>query len=395
MKKINKLIRIVINSLVHPSHLKVIIRDILKIRQPIKSDEIHLSAAMDWLKKSQDVSKYGGCSGVYTFEKGWSEPYPETTGYIIPTFIDYGELASDQDFIDRAERLGDWEINIQLPSGAVRGGVGINDYPIVFNTGQVIIGWIALYKKTLKQKYLDASIKACDWLVSNMDSDGKWSKNTYNGIPHSYNVRVAWPLLEVGIITSNSSYINSAKKNIRWVLDQSNENSWFNYMGFNNENNPLTHTIAYTLRGLLECAILLNQADVKDEIKDEILNHVYKASNHILTLINRRDKRFLNGTLDANWESKDSFSCLTGNAQLSIIFMKLNLLKKNNDFATAAAKNLDQLKSTQDLKSINRGINGGIAGSYPIWGNYVNFGYPNWAVKFFADGLMLKKTIRM
>jgi hypothetical protein len=35
-------------------------------------------------------------------------------------------------------------------------------------------------------------------------------------------------------------------------------------------------------------------------------------------------------------------------------------------------------------------VRGGIAGSWPIWGAYSRFEFPNWAAKFFADALMLE-----
>jgi hypothetical protein len=46
------------------------------------------------------------------------------------------------------------------------------------------------------------------------------------------------------------------------------------------------------------------------------------------------------------------------------------------------------LCGTQDLKSSDPGIRGGIKGSQPIWGEYGEYEYLNWAAKFFADALM-------
>jgi hypothetical protein len=34
---------------------------------------------------------------------------------------------------------------------------------------------------------------------------------------------------------------------------------------------------------------------------------------------------------------------------------------------------------------------GALPGSYPVWGRYEPFGFPNWATKFFADSLLLEK----
>ncbi|MBN2487380.1 MAG: hypothetical protein JXB34_15500 [Bacteroidales bacterium] len=395
MKKIIKVISLVINSILHPSHVSIIFRDLSKILPTPLPDEVHLNAAINWLCKSQDAAKLGGCAGVYTFEKGWTGPYPETTGYIIPTFIQYAELTGKTEYVDRAKRMGDWEISIQLSSGAVRGGVGINEYPIVFNTGQVMLGWVALYKKTQAKKYLDAAVKASEWLVSNMDDDGKWSKNTFNNIPHAYNVRVTWALLKVAALTGNNTFYAAAIKNINWVLSQYKENAWFGYMSFSLDKQPLTHTIAYTLRGLLECSFLVEGA-----LKNEILEKVTKASLQIKNyyLLNEdaaisKSRGFLPGTFNNKWKSGDGYSCLTGNVQMAIIWMKLYKINGDKSFFDVAVKNIEQVKSTQNLNSHNSGINGGIAGSYPIWGKYTNFGYPNWAAKFFADAIMLKNSI--
>ena len=42
----------------------------------------------------------------------------------------------------------------------------------------------------------------------------------------------------------------------------------------------------------------------------------------------------------------------------------------------------------------NKNINGGIPGSDPIWGKYGYFSFPNWAVKFNIDSLLLKKELK-
>jgi len=127
--------RALFRSIIHTSQAKVILRDAFKMKQDVYSNEIHLKGAIDWLCLSQDISGSGGCAAAYEFQSGWSQPYPETTGYIISTFLRYAEITQDQKFKYRAIQMGNWEIDIQLPSGAIRGGSGINDYPIVFNTG--------------------------------------------------------------------------------------------------------------------------------------------------------------------------------------------------------------------------------------------------------------------
>src|SRR5579864_1214853 len=45
-----------------------------------------------WLCRAQDrsASRDGGVARHYSLVEGWSNSYPETTGYIAETFLDYG-----------------------------------------------------------------------------------------------------------------------------------------------------------------------------------------------------------------------------------------------------------------------------------------------------------------
>jgi len=38
-------------------------------------------------------------------------------------------------------------------------------------------------------------------------------------------------------------------------------------------------------------------------------------------------------------------------------------------------------------------VNGAIGGSYPLLGSYMTAGYPNWATKYFLDGLLLQERL--
>jgi hypothetical protein len=258
----------------------------------------------------------------------------------------------------------------------------------------VILGWVDLYHHTGYERYLSASVKAADWLSINMENDGRWINYCYNGITHAYHSRVSWSLLEVYKHTNNSKYKDAAVRNITWVLSRVQENGWIEDMGFTRDETPFTHTIAYTLRGLLECSyffeegLKLKTQDIVMQAAEKIMYKYEKNKNNPYSL-----PKFLPGNLNNKWQSNAKFSCLTGNAQIAIIWLKIYQLNKDARYLNAALKILDQLKEVQNIKSTNPGIRGGIAGSYPIWGTYMRFSYPNWAAKFFADALMLQETI--
>jgi hypothetical protein len=60
----------------------------------------------------------------------------------------------------------------------------------------------------------------------------------------------------------------------------------------------------------------------------------------------------------------------------------------NQDYYVAAKQAITFVARTQNLKASNPNIRGAIAGSYPFYGRYERFKYPNWASKFFVDALL-------
>ena len=98
---------------------------------------------------------------------------------------------------------------------------------------------------------------------------------------------------------------------------------------------------------------------------------------------------FVPGSFNKDWKGNNSYSCLTGSAQLAIIFFTLAQLQNSECYFKLGTKINTYLKSKQNIASNNLNIRGAIAGSYPIWGRYIHFCYPNWAAKFFVD-LQLK-----
>src|SRR5207244_4170744 len=147
--------------------------------------EPHLVAAIEWLRRAQDATPDGGLSRGYSLvrhshygRRGWQPCYPETTGYIIPTLYAAARRLGRAELAVRAERAAQWEIEIQLPTGAVRGGaIGERESPAVFNTGQVLLGWLTAFDETGQGSFADAARRAARYLVATLDPDGHWRSN--------------------------------------------------------------------------------------------------------------------------------------------------------------------------------------------------------------------------
>jgi len=74
------------------SHAGLVLHDVSGRKHPLHVDQRHLEETIGWLCRAQDASGCGGVSaGSFATDGGWLPPDRETTGYIIPTLIEYGE----------------------------------------------------------------------------------------------------------------------------------------------------------------------------------------------------------------------------------------------------------------------------------------------------------------
>jgi len=352
-----------------------------------KANRVHLDAAIAWLKHAQDVTGNGGVAQTYLIRsQHWAPSYPETTGYIIPTFYRYAALTGDADARQRAIRMADWEIDIQHPTGGVlAGALGDSDRPTIFNTGQVIFGWVRAFEEEGDERYRQAAVRAADWLIETMDGDGCWRKF---GSPmtgkhiNTYNTRTAWSLARVHDITGDRGYLRAAVRNAEWAMTQRNAAGWLAQNCLQDSAQPFTHTIAYAMRGLLEIGVA--------EGRDDLVAAARVIGDAMIARL-PADGR-LPGRFDEHWKSTVKWACLTGDCQLGINWGRLYQITGEQRYKEATARILGFVKKTQLLASTDENARGGIKGSFPVDGGYHPWQYPNWATKFYADALMMDEA---
>lgn len=363
--------------------LQIVLYDFFKKSHSENSIDSALHDAVDWLCRAQDSSSDDGVSEGYHLKHGWLPSYPETTGYIIETLCDYSELSNNTSLKDRALRMTDWLVMIQSEDGSIPDSYFKKK--MVFDTGQVLFGFVRAFEETGKPRYREAALLAGKWLIDVQEPNGTWRKFAVGGIPHAYYARVAWSLARLHHLTGDDYYKESCRKNVEWVLSQQLKNGWFDHASFARAKHvrPYTHTIAYTIRGVLESGMYLR--------RDDFIDAARKAMDGLLGVV--PDSGGLYGSYDKKWQREGRFSCLTGNAQLAIIFFKLYQLTDNQQYLAAGRKINSYLLSKQEKRINNKNVFGALAGSCPIWGEYIHFMYPNWATKFFIDSLMLEKKL--
>lgn len=358
------------------------LNDALFTPQTVDELEVHLQAAIEWLKQAHDRSPDDGVSWGYSLKGGWRDSYRETSGYIANTFFDLAKDRQDEESWQRAMAISRWLVSIQEPDGSIanrRYGKG----GIVFDTGQVLQGYIRAYEETQQPEFWQAAKASADWLVRVADAEGRWTRNTHNGIPHVYNTRVAWKLIKLHTISPDSEWERVARANLDWAVSQQ-RNGLFDQCAFVLDVAPFTHTIAYAIRGLLESSRLLNDSTY--------LEAAIAGAKAVLPHV--RDDGFIPGQIDVDGTPVGRYCCLTGNCQMAIIWLKLFQQTGEPAYYEAALKALRYVMATQNIRTKDRNIRGGIKGSHPIWGTYTRLSYPNWATKFFIDALLLLQRIQ-
>ena len=347
-----------------------------------------IAEGLAWLSRAQDhsLSADGGVARHYCLVNGWGRSYPETTGYIVPTIIREARLSADDAMMDRARKMLDWLVRIQMPCGAFQGGaIGESPVlPVTFNTGQVLMG-LAAGVVQFGPKYRNAMIAAADWLVQEQDPDGCWRRGhapfARQG-EKTYETHVAWGLFEAARIEPGRGYAEAAVRNLHWAISLQNAKGWFEDCCLTDPSEPLTHTIGYVLRGLVEGYLFTNDK--------KILQAARKTAEGVLKAL--RPDGFLPGRLDRSWEATVSWCCLTGSVQIAICWLLLYLETGYDRFRQAAVIANRYVRSTVRLEGPLE-TRGAVKGSFPVSGEYAPFYYPNWACKFFIDANRLEKTV--
>jgi len=353
------------------------------------TDERHLTAAAEWLARAQDASGDGGVVGRYRFDRGWTSSYSETTGYIVPTFL---ALAThlDSAFHARAGRCIAFLLGTQLASGAFPGGEIADNTttPSPFNTAQIVNGLLAWHAATGDVDCLAAARRAGDWLLDVQDADGAWRQWFHRGTAACYSTHLSCWLAELGVATAEPRYGAAAARHLDWVLGhRDTATGWFDHTGFSAAEQTLRiadlHTIAYTLAGLSRSGRLLGRDDALDAVRSAA-----KAVAATLT-----DLGWLPGVLDWQWRARADSACLTGNAQMALVWMGLARHDADSAWLAPAHRAIELVKRAQLLDCADPDLRGAIPGSAPIWGWYNDGTLPNWAAKFFIDALLEKAAL--
>jgi hypothetical protein len=348
------------------------------------TEEQAADEAIAWLVRSHEVTGRRGSSRGYSLLSGWAPAFPETTGYLIGTLLAFARLHVRDDLVSHAQAMADWELGVQGADGGIRQGL-ITTRPIrsiAFNTGMVMHGWLDLHAASGDERYLSAAREGGRFLVRSQQRDGTWvGPHSYRGIPHTYKSRVAWALLKLARATGEPAPRDAAIRTLDWVISVQRPNGWFEHCAFEPGTLPNTHGIAYTIRGLVESAALLDD--------ERYLDSAARASVPLI------DRLTAEGTLASKWRPDwtpaSRSVCLTGLAQLGGAWLRIDEVTGDARFRRAGEAAIAQARRHQ-LGGSNPNTRGALPGSFPVFGRYAPFACPNWATKFLVDALLIRAS---
>jgi hypothetical protein len=349
-----------------------------------------VGAATRWLCVAQDRSRSndGGVARHFSLISGWATSYPETTGYIVPTMFERATATHDAELEARAVRMLDWLLSVQMRGGGFPGGV-IGATPVsatTFNTGQILMG-LAAGAARLGGRYATAMAEAANWLVESQDADGCWRRNAspfaLSG-DKVYDTHVAWGLLEAARADSNNDrYAASALRNVDWALGKQQPNGWFADNCLDDPSRPLTHTIGYAMRGVMEAYLYTREP--------RYLASVQRSAEGALSAL--RPDGALPGRLDSSWTPAVQWVCLTGEVQIAHCWLLLYRETGDTRLRDAAYRANAFVRRTIRMQG-DPNVVGAVKGSFPVSGGYGRFEYLNWAAKFFIDSNVLEAATR-
>lgn len=340
-----------------------------------------IAANLAWLCRAQDCSssRDGGVARHYSILTGWGASYPETTGYIVPTMLSEADVQSCGELHQRGRRMLDWLISIQRADGGFPGGtVGQRpEVSVTFNTGQILLGLVAGAKRDKGSVYASSMHRAATWLSDTQDRDGCWrrypSPFAIAG-EKAFDAHASWGLFEVERLAPGKGYGEAGIQQVTWALTKQDDNGWFHNCCLNHPSAPLTHTLGYVLRGIIEAYLLS-----KDKI---FIEASIRTADALVPRI--EDDGFLAGRFCKNWRPMANWCCLTGSLQIAYCLFQLYELTNQRRYFDAGSRLNCYARRTIACSGDPNQL-GGVRGSYPISGDYGQFEYLNWAAKFCID----------
>jgi malonyl-CoA O-methyltransferase len=290
--------------------------------------------ALEWVHDNSVYDNSMDGSGICVHHNR-QIPYPEVTGYFIPTLLDYGEQKL-------AAQFTKWLVSVQNRDGSWSDPSG--KMPYTFDTGQVLKGLLSILPRLPECE--NAIHRGCEWMLAQISPSGRittpdksaWRLPTGKLVSENIHLYGLEPLFKAGDYFGEPRYVEAVDRALSYYLVQPDLTHF----------NTLSHFHAYVLEGLVDlgCREEASQGMMEVECR-------------------QRKDGGVPAYPDVDW------LCSVGLAQYAVIWYKLG----QRGLAHKAFAYLCNIQNPS----------GGFFGSYGHGANYFRNEEISWAVKFFLD----------
>lgn len=291
-------------------------------------------ARTSWERAINWLLKYKQSNSGISYSNKELRAYPEVTGYLIPTLIDYGHYEAAKDCTK-------WLLTIQQEDG---GFADINHTKeFVFDTAQILRGLLCFSQDVeIGDAVTRAVEKACDFLFNHMIDKGKGGYiEQYSHdhmIPETILLYTLPPLKKAAEVLGKEEYLEAVENCIHFYEMQ---DSFL-------RTEDLTHFLAYEIEALIDLG--------RTKQVEKVLEELFSAQME-------------DGAIPSSKGSK--WICTPGTAQLALCELKLGRKE-------GAEKVLEWMRKAQMP-------GGGFWGSYGANARYFAGEEISWAVKYYLD----------
>ena len=274
-------------------------------------------------------------------------PYPEVTGYFIPSLLAWNE-------VETAKKYGEMLLARQLESGAWTDPTG--EVSCIFDVGQIVRGCLTLAQYSKNPQWSTSLSKAISWAMSFIHEDGSIEspdeKIWQGGVPLGVLLYALEPLRRAALYLNDNESVAKIDKCVAWFLKQPDLTKF----------TCLSHFHAYIMEALFD------------------LGHISRCREGMRQIAAlQRSNGAVPAYPDVSWV------CSTGLFQYTIVWYKLG----ENECAHRA---FAYATSLQNKSGGWYGSYGGLTRILPNrfgLGRYFAHAEISWAVKYFLDALQL------